>query len=62
MGKPPGMVEDYKSPNIDHDQDMAEHGAGKRSTKSVYIVVIVLLIALFLLVGIGLHIPAGESP
>jgi len=61
MGKPPGLSEGpYVSPNVDHEQDMADHGASPRIAKWVYIAVIVTLVVLGLAVGIGLHIPSGE--
>lgn len=61
MGKPPGLSEGaYVSPNVDHEQDMAEHGASPRIAKWVYIAVIVTLVLLGLVVGVGLHIPSGE--
>jgi hypothetical protein len=61
MGKPPGLSEGpYVSPNVDHEHDMAEHGASPRIAKWVYIAVIVTLVVLGLVVGIGLHIPSGE--
>jgi hypothetical protein len=61
MGKPPGLSEGpYVSPNVDHEQDMAEHGASPRIAKWIYVAVIVTLVVLGLVVGIGLHIPSGE--
>ena len=61
MGKPPGQSElHFVSPNIDHDEDMAKHGANPRVAKAIYVVVIVLVVALVILVGIGLHVPRGE--
>lgn len=60
MGKPPNLIADIgKSPNIDHDKDMAENGVSPKATKAVYVVIIVGLVALFAIVGIGLHIPTG---
>lgn len=60
MGKPPGLsIGEYKSPNIDHEQDMVEHGTSPKVAKAVYVVIIIALVALFALVGIGLHIPTG---
>jgi hypothetical protein len=60
MGKPPTFIADIDpSPNIDHEKDMAENGAPAKATKVIYIVVAIVLVALFLLVGIGLHIPTG---
>ncbi len=60
MGKPPGQSEGpYVSPNIDHEQDMAAHGASPTIAKWIYISVIVVIVTLFLVVGIGLHVPRG---
>ena len=60
MGKPPNLiVGPYVSPNIDHEKDMAENGADPKATTTVYIVIAVGLVALFVLVAIGLHIPTG---
>lgn len=60
MGKPPGLIVDIgKSPDIDHEQDMAANGASPKATKAIYIAIVIVLVALFLLVGIGLHIPSG---
>lgn len=52
----------YESPHVDHEADLAAHGAGKRITRGVYIVMGVLLVVLFVLVAIALHVPSGESP
>ncbi len=60
MGKPPGLIEPFTSPNLDHEQEAKKHAASAGATKVTYIVIIVALVALFLLVGIGLHVPAGE--
>ena len=60
MGKGPNLITDIgRSPNIDHEKDMAENGAPAAASKVVYIVIVVGVIALFALVGIGLHIPSG---
>lgn len=59
MGKPPNLIEPYHSPNLDHDKDMAENGVNPKAAKMIYIVIAIVLVALFALVGIGLHIPAG---
>ena len=60
MGKPPNLIENFgPSPNIDHEQDMAENGVSPKAAKSIYIVIVVALVLLFALVGIGLHIPTG---
>jgi hypothetical protein len=60
MGKPPGLIEPFQSPNLDHEKLAEENAAPPLATKVTYIVLIVAVVALFLLVGIGLHIPAGE--
>ena len=49
----------YESPNVDHDKDMAENGVNPKASKAMYIVIVVALVALFLLIGIGLHMPTG---
>jgi hypothetical protein len=59
MGKPPTQVESFESPDIDHEKDLAEHGVNPKAAKAMYIVIAVVLVALFALVGIGLHIPTG---
>lgn len=60
MGKPPGIRESPgKSPDIDHEKDMAENGANPKVTSITYIVMLVLLIALFALLAFGLHKPTG---
>jgi len=59
VGKPPGLIEPFKSPNLDHEKEAAKHGAHRLATRLVYVVVVVGLIALFILVGIALHIPTG---
>jgi hypothetical protein len=60
LGKPPGLIEPFKSPNLDHEKEAKKHAAPALATKVTTIAIVVLLVALFLLVGIGLHIPAGE--
>jgi hypothetical protein len=45
------------SPNIDHEQDMADHGASPRVAKWIYVAVIVLVVVLAVLVAVGLHVP-----
>lgn len=50
----------YKSPDVDHDADMEQHGAGKTSTKLVYWIMGALLLLLFVLLSVALHKPAGE--
>jgi hypothetical protein len=60
MGKPPGLIEPFKSPNIDHEKYAKKNAAPGSVTKLTYIIIIVVIVGLFLLVGIGLHIPAGE--
>ncbi len=59
MGKPPTFVESFKSPNLDHEAEAEKHAAPALATKIIYIVVIVAFVVLFLLVGVGLHIPRG---
>lgn len=60
MGKPPGLISDIgPSPNIDHEKDMEENGASPNAARTMYIVIVIALVALFALVGIGLHIPTG---
>ncbi len=59
MGKPPTFIEPYKSPNIDHEKEAEKHAAPAKAVKATYIAIIVVLVVLFLLVGIGLHIPTG---
>ncbi|MBV8757067.1 MAG: hypothetical protein JO257_07330 [Deltaproteobacteria bacterium] len=60
MPKPPAQSDfTYESPNLDHEKDMADNGADTRVAKVVYVVIAVLFVVLFLLVGIGLHIPSG---
>ena len=60
MGKPPNMIMELgPSPNIDHEKDMAENGAPPKAAKTIYLVIVIALVALFVLVGIGLHIPTG---
>ena len=60
MGKPPGFTEPFESPNLDHDEEAARHGANPKATKAIYVAVVIVLVVLFLLVAIGLHIPSGE--
>jgi hypothetical protein len=59
MGKPPGYSEPFVSPNIDREEDMAKTGASPRIAKGVFVAIVIALVVLFLLVGIGLHIPTG---
>jgi hypothetical protein len=60
MPRPPAQSEFHcESPNLDHDEDMADNGADPRATKAVYIVIVVLFVVFVLLVGIALHIPSG---
>jgi len=62
MGKPPGLSDGpYISPNIDHEQDMAEHGASPRAAKWLYIAIVVMCVVLGLLLMIALHVPSGEN-
>jgi hypothetical protein len=60
MGKPPTFIEPFTSPNLDHEAEGEKHAAPASVTKATYIVIIVVLVALVVLVGVGLHIPAGE--
>ena len=61
MPKSPGQSEFiYESPQIDHEQDMVEHGASSGSTKWVFVATGIMLVVLFVLVAIALHVPAGE--
>ena len=63
MGKPPGQSEGpYISPNIDHEQDMAEHGASPKIAKWVFVVVGLLCVVLLFLMMVALHVPSGENP
>jgi len=59
MGKPPGLIEDFVSPEIDREKEQVEHGAGKAATNTVYIIIAVVMAILVLLVVVGLHIPTG---
>jgi hypothetical protein len=59
MGKPPNLIEPYVSPNLDHEKDLEENGVNPNAAKTMYIVIAVVLVGLFLLVGVGLHIPTG---
>jgi len=60
MGKPPTQILELgPSPNIDHEQDMAENGAPPKAAKAIYWTITIVLIVLFALVGIGLHLPTG---
>jgi hypothetical protein len=60
MGKPPTFIEPFQSPNLDHEKEAKKHAAPASATKAVYIAIVVVIVVLFLVVGIGLHIPAGE--
>ena len=59
VGKPPGLIEPFKSPNLDHEKEAEENAAPPTATKVVYAVMAVVVVLLVLLVGVGLHIPAG---
>jgi hypothetical protein len=59
MGKPPTQVESFESPDIDHEKDLSENGVNPKAAKAMYIVIGLVLLALFVLVGVGLHIPTG---
>lgn len=61
MGKSPNLIADIgRSPNIDHEKDMADNGAPEGATKVLYVMIAVAMVALFALVAVGLHIPAGS--
>ena len=60
MSKGPNLIADIgRSPNIDHEKDMAENGAPASASTAVYWILGIGLVALFALVAIGLHIPTG---
>lgn len=60
MGKPPNLIEiPDKSPEIDHEKDMADHGANPKATKAIYVVVALVMIVLLILVAFALHKPDG---
>ena len=59
MGKPPGFIEAFKSPNLDLESEAKKHAAPAGVTKLTYGVIVAVLVILFALVGIGLHIPTG---
>jgi hypothetical protein len=48
---------EYKSPDIDHDEDMATNGASPTATKWIYVVAGVLAFVLFILIAVALHVP-----
>jgi hypothetical protein len=58
--KPPTFQEPFESPDRDLDALAEQNAAPATPTKIIYALVIVGLVLLFLLVGIGLHIPSGE--
>ncbi len=60
MGKPPTFSEPFESPNLDLEALAEKDAAPPRATRIVYVAVVVGFVILFLLVGIGLHIPGGE--
>jgi hypothetical protein len=63
MPKSPAQSElVYRSPEVDHDDDMATNGASPTATKWIYVVAGVLVFVLFVLAAVALHIPRGESP
>ena len=63
MGKPPGQSEGpYRSPNIDHEADMAANGANPAVAKWIYIAAAVVCVVTFFLLMVALHIPSGENP
>jgi hypothetical protein len=59
MGKPPTFIERIESPNIDHEKEAEKHAAPATAVRLTYLAVIIGFILLFVLVGIGLHIPSG---
>ncbi len=60
MSKGPNLIADIgRSPNIDHEKDMAENGASQGAATAVYWALGIGFVVLFALVAIGLHIPAG---
>ena len=59
MGRPPTQIEPFKSPNLDHEKLAEDNAAHPKAAKATYVLLVVLLVALFVLVGIGLHIPTG---
>ena len=44
---------------LDHEKEAEKHAAPAKATRATYIAIIVGLVVLFLLIGIGLHIPTG---
>jgi hypothetical protein len=63
MGKPPGQCEGpYRSPNLDHEQDMAAHGASPTLAKWIFIAAAAMCVVLFFLLVVALHVPSGENP
>lgn len=57
MPKAPGQSDFiYEAPPV--DPEAAERGASAGATRAVYWVLALVLVALFLLVAVGLHIPA----
>jgi hypothetical protein len=59
MGKPPTFREPFRSPALDHEHEGEKHAAPGWATKLAYVTAIILIVLLFLLVGIGLHMPRG---
>jgi hypothetical protein len=60
MPKPPAQSDFHcESPNVDHEQDMADNGADVRAAKAVYVVIAVAFVVFLALVVVGLHIPRG---
>jgi len=53
------MNESFESPKLDHEKEAEKHEAPATAAKTIYIAIIIGLVLLFLLVGIGLHIPTG---
>jgi hypothetical protein len=63
MGKPPSHSDGpYRSPNIDHEADMAANGANPKLAKWIYIAAAVVCVVTFFLLMVALHIPSGENP
>lgn len=59
MGRPPNSIEPFAASEVDQDEDMAKNGVSPKAATAMYVVIAVVLVALFALVGIGLHIPTG---
>ena len=59
MPKPPSQSEPYGRAEVVSDEAKAASQASGFATRTVITAAIVMIIALFLVVMIGLHIPAG---